>query len=155
MKNRNVIPKELYTVIISAMFLSGFLLLVVFGAKTYQKTVYLQQENQNGRALCGYLNTSLKTDRTAGVILDKSRHILWIQDSDMPEYGRCIYLDNGRIMEEYIRLDAEPFIDTATYIADSSRFDLLYHAEKKLLQIETSEGSVWIYMGMREVKTDE
>ncbi len=151
MKKQRTLPKQLHTIFLSTLFLGGFLLLVVFGAGIYRRIYSIQQESSYDRALLGYLNTSLKAERTAALILDESKQILRIQDRDAPEYAKTIYLHEGSLREEYILLDQPLLPDGAIEIAGCSSFVLHYHKDRHLLEIVTSEGTIWINTGLREV----
>ena len=50
----------LFTIGIAALFLIGFLLLVIFGAQTYRNTVGSQNRNNEARATLSYLSAIAK-----------------------------------------------------------------------------------------------
>ena len=59
----------LFTIGITALFLAGFFLLVVFGAQSYRNTVAGQNGNMQSRALLSYLSTTVKGYDAADAIL--------------------------------------------------------------------------------------
>ena len=59
----------LFTIGITALFLAGFFLLVVFGAQSYRNTVAGQNGNMQSRALLSYLSTTVKGYDAADAVL--------------------------------------------------------------------------------------
>ena len=66
----------LYTIGIAALFLAGFLLLVVFGAQSYRNTVDGQNRNMHSRALLSYLSTTVKAYDAGGALrIDEDKEV--------------------------------------------------------------------------------
>ena len=142
--------KGLYTVAISAMFLGGFLLLVVFGATSYRRVTSIEEGNRDHRAILSYLSTSLKADRASDIIIESKEgvSVLTILDED-GEYGKRIYLYEGNLVEDYGKADGKLFPKEATKIGDTGDFEIVY--EDGLLRLITDEGEVDVDTKMREV----
>ena len=64
----NKTPLGLYTIGIAALFLAGFLLLVILGARSYRDTVAGQSANMATRSLLSYLATAVKASDTADAV---------------------------------------------------------------------------------------
>ena len=60
MENREHSAIGLYTIGIAALFLAGFLLLVVFGAQSYRNTVGAQNGNMQNRAVLAGISTAVR-----------------------------------------------------------------------------------------------
>ncbi|MBR2577855.1 MAG: DUF4860 domain-containing protein [Erysipelotrichaceae bacterium] len=155
MKRRNGLPKELYTIMISMMFLGGFLLLVVFGANTYQKITRISENLNSDRATLSYLFTALKNDNASDLLIIKGDTTeIRIREAE-GKYDRVIYLYDGYLMEENTIYDYDISPMAATKIARNDIFEIEYIEERDLLKITTSEGTVYINTGMREVTVNE
>ncbi|MBR3228008.1 MAG: DUF4860 domain-containing protein [Erysipelotrichaceae bacterium] len=152
MKKKVLMPKELYTIIISLMFLGGFLLLVIFGARSYRAINRNSDETENRRAVLIYLSTTLKADECSDIIISDDG-VLRIRDSE-GEYEKVIYIYEGKLMEEYTVYDGAIHPASAVTIADCERLETEYDEERHLLKIETEKGPVYINTGMRELIYD-
>ena len=138
----------LFTIGITALFLAGFFLLVVFGAQSYRNTVAGQNGNMQSRALLSYLSATVKGYDAAGAVLL----------TGAPEVGQglvlaggsCgdavrIYHKGGMLPEEYAAKEAVPHPEEAQQIGMTERFE----AEKlsgDLLKLKTDVGSVLLYL---------
>ena len=155
MKKKIGLPKELYTIMISMLFLGGFLLLVVFGANTYQKIYHISDSLNSQRASLSYLCTALKCDNASDILIVKGdMNEIRIREAE-GQYDRVIYLYDGYLMEENTVYDQEVSPLTATKIVENEIFEIEFLKERKLLKITTSEGTVYINTGMREVSVNE
>ena len=117
-----------YTIGIAALFLLGFLLLIIFGAGVYRDTVTTQDENNQSRALRSYLVTCTSSASADDVELKEAGdgiegQILTIRDSGT-EYGLQVFLRDGMLVESYCRLDQMPDVETAQPIAATSVFEV-------------------------------
>lgn len=140
---------------ISMLFLGGFLLLVVFGANTYQKIYHISDSLNSERASLSYLCTALKCDNGSDLLIVKGDITeLRIREAE-GKYDKVIYLYDGYLMEENTIYDYEVSPLTATKIVENEVFEIEYFKERNLLKISTSEGTVYINTGMREVSVNE
>lgn len=143
--------RSIYALGISAMFLGGFLLLVVFGATTYRNISAVQSSNNELRSSLSYLSTSLTTDRASDLLIRNENvgTVLIIADGDTG-YGKRIYLYEGYLVEDYGPVDGSLMPEDAIRIAEGQTFAI--RQEEELLIIETDEGTVKVFLQGREVK---
>ena len=107
MKKRRIHMTTGYTIAIFALLLVGFLLVVIYGARTYGNTVESQRENNNQRAVLSYISTNVRNhDHRGGVSVEQGPQgdMLVLKD----EIGEAVYLTkiyvlDGVLMEEYGR----------------------------------------------------
>ena len=130
----------LITVGVAALFLAGFFLLVVFGAKSYRAAVDRQSENMHSRSLLSYLSTSVHAyDERGGVLLRESAEgtVLELLEEDTG-YSLQIFLHEGTLMEQYALCGAEPKPETAQPIGETDSF--LAQKTGSLLILSTDSG---------------
>ena len=141
-------PLGLYTIGIAALFLLGFLLLVIFGAQVYSDAVSGQDQNNQTRALRSYLVTCSRSAGAEDVSLKdaKAGQILQIRDSGT-DYGLQIYLADGTLMEYYGRLDAEPDPENSQPIAETSVFEVEQNGPD-VYEVTTDAGKVLLHIGI-------
>lgn len=129
MKKNSGSPVTFYTMGVAALFLAGFFLLVVFGARTYRQVAAGQERNNQTRALLSYLSTCVKSgDRADAVRIqegpgEKGSPMLVVADQDTG-YGIKIYLQEGSLLEEYSSLDAAPDASAAQEIGRTEVFQV-------------------------------
>ncbi len=135
-----------YTIAIAAFFLTGFLLLVVFGAMSYRSAVAVQESNNMNRQLLSYLVTSAGSGRD-GTITKSGSDILMIADGDTG-YGLMIYARDGRLLEEYTKITDAPVPDpaNASEIGETEIFTIEEEGER-LYRITTDAGSMLLFRG--------
>lgn len=136
----------LYTMGIAALFLAGFLLLVIFGAQTYRDAVAVQADNNETRAVLSYLSTCIKSnDRSGNVYVrdDGDGPILTIADGS--GYALHIFQSGGRLFEEYSAADKRPSPESAEMLGETDLFDIEVPAENTL-RIATDEGSILLHL---------
>ena len=140
-------PMGLYTIGIVALFLAGFFLLVVFGARSYQQTVNLQYGNMDTRALSSYLAASVKGSDTRGAVSIRNTEegpTLLIADGDTG-YGLRIYQREGRLLEEYTASDA-PFSPEEAQVIGTTELFEPEMPEQDLLIVRTDAGRVVLHL---------
>lgn len=145
-------PLGYYTIGIAALFLLGFLLLIVFGAQVYQATVTNQDQNNQTRALRSYLVTCVRSAAAEDVELRDEAgtegvesEILVIRDSGT-DYGLQIFLHDGQLKEVYGRLDQAPDPETAQSIAATPAFDVEQISEE-VFAVTTGAGRTLLHVG--------
>ncbi|MCI8514487.1 MAG: DUF4860 domain-containing protein [Lachnospiraceae bacterium] len=97
-----------YRLGIAGLFLAGFFLLVVFGARTYRSIAAGQEQNGRARALLSYLSVCVKGNDTAGAVAVSETDegpVLVIADGSSG-YAVRIYRDGNRLLEDYGKTDA-------------------------------------------------
>ena len=135
----------IYTIGVAALFLAGFFLLVVFGARTYLGIVASQTDNNRERALLSYFDTCLRNNDQNGAvrILDSGYgQMLEIPDGDSG-YGLRIYSNEGKLYETYGSLETEPDPGTDISIGETELFEAEF-VRDGLLRITTDAGSTLI-----------
>ncbi len=141
-------PLGLYTIGIAALFLAGFLLLVVFGAKSYQRTTDGQNKNMHSRALLSYLSTTIKAYDTSGAVsvqgTEEDGQVLWLRDGSSG-YALRIYVRDGMLLEDYAAESAALRPEEAQRIGETEQFEILFLAEDSL-QVTTDAGSVLLHL---------
>ncbi len=136
-------PLGLYTIGIVALFLAGFFLLVVFGARSFRDTVKGQSHNMETRGILSYLSTSIKGSDTAGAVRVEDSgtgQVLVVADGDSG-YGMRIYLRDGELVEDYASLDAPLRPEEAQVVGETSLFKV-ERPREDLLIIHTDTGRV-------------
>lgn len=141
----------LYVIGIAALFMAGFLMLVIFGAQTYRKTVGIQNGNNDARATLSYISATVRAYDTAGAVrVTRERmedgsdtQVLSLADGDTG-YVLRVYAWDGNLMEEYAREDARISTSASNVIGSTQTFE----AEKEggLLRVRTDEGSVLLHL---------
>ena len=88
-----------FTIGTVALFLVGFLLLVIFGARIYRDTVESQYHNMDTRGQLSYLVTTLRANDTRGAVTVEDG-VLVVRDGNSG-YAFRIYLHDGRLVEDF------------------------------------------------------
>lgn len=143
-------PLGYYTIGIAALFLLGFLLLIVFGAGVYKDTVEKQDGNNQTRALRSYLVTCSQAASPEDVeVKDEGEgpegQVLVIRDGGSG-YGLHIFLHEGQLKEYYGRLDTVLDPDEAKPIAETSGFDVEKLTEEAYA-VTTDAGRAILHIG--------
>ena len=145
MNRKSRSPLGIYTIIIAALFMAGFLLLVFFGAGSYRNTVQSQTDNMEIRTLSSYFWTVFKAnDQRDAVEISESSYgtMLSIYDRENSAVIR-IYPYEGGLMEEYSDPDLEPVPEDSELIGKTSVFEAEF-LEDDVLKIKTDEGTVLV-----------
>ena len=146
-ERENSSPLGLYTIGIAALFLLGFLLLIVFGAQVYSDAVSGQDRNHETRALRAYLVTAAQpaAEEDIGVREDGDLEVLTIREHGTV-YGLQIYQEDGMLMEYYGRLDADLPADGAQQIARTKTFEV-DQIDEGLFTVTTDAGRTLLHAG--------
>ena len=145
MKNGSRNHMGIYTIAIVGLFLAGFFMLLVFGAKVYQGTVGIGNDNRDERAVLAYIQTIVKDNDTEGAVKvteSDSGRMLVISDGSTG-YALKIYSEGGKILEEFGKEDSTPDPSNAQVIGETEVFELEM-PEKDVLKVNTDEGSVFV-----------
>ena len=146
MKQNRSVSVGLYTMGIAVLFLVGFLLLVVLGASTYRDVAAGQEENNETRALLSYLANCVKGgDGVDNISVRDGETGQRLVIADGSGYALHIYPMDGRLLEEYSALDAQPNPERATVLGQTSRFAVEWRAENTLY-ITTDAGSILLVL---------
>ncbi len=135
----------LYTMGIAALFLAGFFLLVVFGAKTYRTAAASQARHNEQRALLSYLSTCVKSnDKAGGVyIREEDGPVLVMEDGS--GFGLHIYQEDGKLLEEYSAVDAALHPQEATVLGETDVFRV-EELRPGTLEVVTDAGAVLLHL---------
>ena len=139
-------PLGLTAMGIAALFLAGFFLLVVLGARGYLNTVAGQNENMRSRALLSYLSTCVKSGDSRGAVSVAESEfgpVLTVADGNSG-YGLKIYRIDGVLVEEYAHLQAALQPTEAQTIAPTERFEPSLAGD--VLTVETDAGRVLLHL---------
>lgn len=149
MKKRHLDMTTVYTLGIYGLLLAGLLLLVLFGAGTYRRTVESQRENDNRRAVLSYLSMTLRNhDHLGAVAVEQGPEgdMLVLTDGEGEgAYATRIYLSGGRLVEEFSRADAAPGQGQVQSIGTCSQFDV-EQLEDRQLRLRLDAGSVQVHL---------
>ena len=143
MKQENRHSFGFFVIAVAALFLAGFLMLVIFGARSYRGIVESQETNMRSRELLSYLSTCVKANDTEGAVSvteSGSGTILTVADG-ATGYAFRIYLRDGRLLEEYAPTDAALEPERAQEIGLTERFDAAL-ADNGVLTVYTDAGRV-------------
>ena len=134
-------PLGLYTIGIVALFLAGFFLLVVFGARSFRDTVNGQYHNMDTRGILSYLSTTVKSCDTADAVRvenGENGQVLVVADGDSG-YGFRIYLREGDLVEDYASLSSPFMPEEAQVIGEATLFQV-EQPEDDVLVVHTDAG---------------
>ena len=132
----------LYTIGVTALFLAGFFLLVVIGARIYRDTLTVREQNNSARAQLSTVRTMLReADSSGAVVLDtyNGARLLRIADGDTG-YGLLIYAADGQLLQEYTDIAAQPDPQLAEVIAQTDTFDV--SLQQNILTVTMDAGTV-------------
>ncbi|MCI9141900.1 MAG: DUF4860 domain-containing protein [Lachnospiraceae bacterium] len=151
MEHDRNLPMAFYTMGIACLFLAGFFLIVLFGAKTYRNAVSGQTDNNSSRVLLSYLTTAVRTGDSAGAVTlseEDGSQVVSIADGDS---GYCfrVYWQDGRLMEEYGQTGARINPDAARVIGETERF-LVEKVTEDTFAVTTDAGRVLFHVRSRE-----
>ncbi|MDO4990549.1 MAG: DUF4860 domain-containing protein [Eubacteriales bacterium] len=134
MKQSRKDPSLLLSVGVLSLFLVGFLLLVIFGARSYRDVVDGQYDNMDGRALSAYLAASVKANDSLGAAtVEDSEYgpVLVIADA-ATGYALRYYRYDGQLVEDLARSgaplapkEAQPIAPTGVFSAEFPQPGLL------------------------------
>lgn len=135
----------------AALFMAGFLALVIFGAQTYKSAVGIQSRNNRTRATLSYITSAVRAADASGAVrvedgtLDDGTktQILALDDGDT---GYClrIYCKEGNLMEEYARTDGQLSPSAANAVGQTELFKVEKNGQ--VLRVRTDDGSVLLHL---------
>lgn len=153
MKHSGKNPILAFAVGVVALFLSGFLLLVVFGAGSYRDLVDSQYGNMDERGLTAYLAASVKANDARGAVgVEDSLYgpVLVVTDQSSG-YALRYYRYESALVEDFAQAGSPLAPEQAQRIAPTERFELEQPAEgliavytdagRTLLSIRSGEGA--------------
>lgn len=137
---------EIITVLMVLVLFFVILMLVVFAAVSYQRTVGMQDAAENKRAVLSYVITAVKADQSGEVSLKEidGKNAVVIRDT-ASGYEQRIYHANGHVMENYGLDGSEIDEEESLVIGDAEQFDAEYVSDD-LIRIRTELGSSYIHI---------
>jgi len=147
MQQRERSPLGGYMIGIAALFLAGFLLLVIFGAGIYRHISAGQRENYTTRSLASYISTCVKANDTAGGVRKESSpygDVLVVTEGSTG-YAFRIYRYEGELVEDFARAEAPLAPESAQVIGATELYTVEYAAED-LLAVTTDAGRTMIHL---------
>ena len=147
MKQHERNPILLLSVGIVTLFLTGFLLLVVFGAKSYRDVVDSQYDCMDARGLSAYIAASVKAnDRRGAVSVESSDYgpVLVVNDSESG-YALRYYRYDGQLVEDFARAGTPLAPEGAQRIAPTEVFSVERRADG-LFAVLTAAGQTLLYV---------
>ena len=145
MKQAKNLSSGIFAVGIAALFLLGFLALVIFGAKSYKSTVDSQAHNHDDRAILSYLSAvSRSGDQKGAVYVESTDFGDCLVIEDEAGYALKIFQDDGQLLEDYTEKDSAPDPEYAQVIGKTESF-VIEHPEEDLYRIKTDQGLSILY----------
>ncbi|WP_434309841.1 DUF4860 domain-containing protein [Hominifimenecus sp. rT4P-3] len=147
MKKRRLDMTTFYTLGIYGLLLTGCLLLVLLGARTYGRTVESQRENDNQRAILSYLSTSIRNhDHENAVAIEQGPEgdmLVMTDEANEKSYVTRIYLSEGELIEEFSRAEADFGQGEKQSIGRCRILEMEWVGDRSL-QLRLDEGSVLV-----------
>ena len=138
---------------IVALFMAGFLLIVIFGANIYKDTVESQNDNNNTRAILSSIS-SLSRSQSPGdieVADDDTYGQILLVDEEGTDYAQKIYVYDGNLVQELSKRDADINPDDAQVIGETSKFEIDKKGDEMLI-VSTDAGEVMIHSGKEDAR---
>lgn len=149
MKKQRIHMTTGYTIAIFALLLVGFLLVVVYGAKTYGATVESQRANNNQRAVLSYISTNVRNhDHLGGVsVAQGPQGDMLVLKDEISEavYLTKIYVLDGVLMEEYGRDGTETGAGQLQKIGACGALQLERPSDRSI-RVRTDAGSMLLHL---------
>ena len=152
MKNRTELQSQtltgLFAIGITALFLAGFLTLVVFGAKAYRATVAGQRDNNELRSQLSYISTMCKSmDASDAVTVYDSAQGQVLSVEDDSGYALRLYVRDGQLVEDYSPAGSDLRPEDAEVIGSTDTFSVTRNGG--LLLIRTDAGQLILHLRSR------
>lgn len=140
-----IIGDAVSAVTITVLFVV-ILLLVVFSAVSYQRSVEFQESSNHTRAVLSYVITAVKSGGASRAELTErgGMQVLVIGDT-LSGYEQQIYGTGGSVYESYGKTGSTPNPETALKIGDTEQFAMSWK-EDDLLEIRTDEGMSYVHL---------
>ena len=132
----------LFTIAVAALFLAGFLTLVIFGAKTYKSAVENQRASNELRAQLSYISTVVKSfDADGAVTILDTEYGQALSVADGTGYSIKIYAHGGKLLEEYTDESSPLSPDNGETIGHTEVFEIVEDGSGTLI-INTDAGEL-------------
>ena len=132
---------DLISVILITVLFLVILVLVVFSAVSYQRSVDIQDGNNNTRAVLSYVTTAVKSNAGSDIKLTQrdGMTVLSIEDDG---YEQQIFFKDGKVLETFTVPDVSPSDADALEVGEAGMFEMSIEGE--LLTIRTDIGTSYV-----------
>ena len=154
MKQSDKNPVLLLSVGVMALFLAGFLLLVIFGAGSYRDVVDSQYGSMDSRALAAYIAASVKANDIRGAVSVESSdygQVLVVSDGETG-YALRYYRCDGQLVEDFAKDGSALSQGSAQSIAPTEVFSV-EKGDGGLVTITTDAGRTLLCLRTGEEAT--
>ena len=144
----------IYTLAIALIFLAGFMLLVVFGARSFLAVSHSRQNGMNGRMLFSYIETLVRSSDSEDCLeIRETSFGDAIVITDPTGYEFRIFHTDGAVYEQYCSPSIEMSTEDAQRIAFTGTFepDL---SEDGLLTVLTDSGRILVKLRSTQEAAD-
>lgn len=142
-RGRKGIGDIISTVTIAVLFFV-ILLLVMFSASSYRHAADVEAENSHRRALLSYVASGIRDNRGSEIkIQDRGTEDQVTIKSPGSRFERRIYLQDGKLYEEYAEDDIAQDPENALVIGETALFDV-ERTEDGLIRIKTDAGASYV-----------
>ena len=140
MRQKKLFGDLLSTATMAVLFLV-ILILVVFSAMSYQRSVAVSDANGNARAVLSYVVTAVRANASGSVTVEERNGgpALIIAD-EATGYEQQIFFRDGQVLETYGFTGSEIYEEDAMVIGEASRFEIVFLTDE-LLEIRTDMGN--------------
>ena len=129
---------------LTIFFVTGFLLLVVFGTRTYLSITVSRDKLSRERLISSYLHSISKINETAIYYRNiDNKDVLIIEDGDS-SYGNRIYVHEGNLLEDYGQIDSSLKPQRASIIAKADEMKIK-QVNEELLELEVDGRQIYIH----------
>lgn len=137
---------DLISVILITVLFLVILILVVFSAVSYQRSVDIQDRNNNTRAVLSYVTTAVRANAGNRVTLTERGGVpvLVIEEGESG-YEQQIFWMDGQVLERYVPDGTLPEQTDALTIGTAGLFEMTMPKED-LLQIRTDQGTSYVHI---------
>lgn len=145
LKSKKIAGDLIQVVLIAVLFLV-ILILVVFSAISYQKSVEIQDMNNNTRAVLTYVTTAVKASPGSHIeIADRGGQQVLVISEEGSEFEQQIFFEDGNVLEAYVMAGSEPYAPDALVVGEAQQFEMSLVTDE-LLEIQTNLGTSYVHI---------
>lgn len=133
-----------------AIMIAVILVLVIFSASGYQRSVDSEDYNSNTRALLSYVITCVRDNNAAEIAVEEMAGSdgLVIRDRETGSEQR-LYMYDGKLLEENTVTGMPPVPEDAILIGETEIFRVRF-VEEGLLEVRTDAGTSYVNTSVLE-----
>lgn len=146
MSGKSKIFGDFISVIFITVLFLVILVLVVFSASSYRKSVDIQEENNNTRAVLSYVTTAVQASRGNSISLEDREgiQVLAIEEGDSG-YEQQIFWMDGKVLEAYVPSGTIPAEKDALTVGYAKEFAMSY-VKDDLLEVRSELGASYVHI---------